>query len=133
MPRRSARTGSSPGRTRGPDDLRGRAALPPGPGDTFARVYALAAQIPRGRVATYGQLAAVLGTTPRSVGFAMAAAKDPDLPWHRVLNASGRSSLGGRRGAEQRACLRREGVRFDRFGRVDLERWGWLPLSVAAS
>lgn len=94
---------------------------------TFARVHALARQIPRGKVATYGQLARIVGTTPRAVGFAMAALTPADrVPWHRVVNAQGRPSLGPAGAAEQTARLQREGVRFVR-GRIDLERFGWLP------
>lgn len=94
---------------------------------TFARVHALARQIPRGKVATYGQLARIVGTTPRAVGFAMAALTPADrVPWHRVVNAQGRPSLGAAGAAEQTARLSREGVRFD-HGRIDLRRFGWLP------
>ncbi len=94
---------------------------------TFARVHALARQIPRGKVATYGQLARIVGTTPRAVGFAMAALTPADrVPWHRVVNSQGRPSLGAAGAAEQTARLAREGVRFD-HGRIDLRRFGWLP------
>lgn len=95
---------------------------------TFARVHALARQIPRGKVATYGQLARIVGTTPRAVGFAMAALTPADrVPWHRVVNAQGRPSLGAAGAAEQTARLEREGIRFVR-GRIDLVRFGWLPV-----
>ena len=94
----------------------------------FERVYALARQIPEGRVATYGQLARIVGTTPRAVGFAMAAANEETrVPWHRVVNARGESSLAGSSGKKQRSLLRAEGVRIERSGRIDLETWAWLP------
>ena len=94
----------------------------------FERVWHIARQIPRGRVATYGQIARVVGTTPRVVGFAMAACSDADgVPWHRVVNARGTPSLRGASGVEQRARLEAEGVPFRAGGRIDLERWGWLP------
>jgi len=97
-------------------------------GGLFARVHAIARQIPRGKVATYGQLARIVGTTPRAAGFAMAAVTEADrVPWHRVVNARGGSSLAGPDAARQRARLAAEGVRFDRAGRIDLQRWGWLP------
>ncbi len=113
--------------------MRRRSASVPAPdaggdrGSTFARVHALARQIPRGKVATYGQLARIVGTTPRAVGFAMAALTPADrVPWHRVVNAQGRPSLGPAGAAEQVARLSREGVRLVR-GRIDLDRHGWLP------
>jgi methylated-DNA-protein-cysteine methyltransferase related protein len=96
-----------------------------------ARVYRVVRQIPRGRVATYGQIAVLVpGCTPRMVGYAMAAVPDGSgVPWHRVLNArgevSGRASGDG--AARQRRLLRAEGVRFDRRQRVDLDEVGWLP------
>jgi methylated-DNA-protein-cysteine methyltransferase related protein len=97
----------------------------------FARVYAAVRAIPRGRVATYGQLARLLGVPrgARAVGWALRAL-DPDrarrVPWHRVVGAGGRISL--RAGAGpfvQRRRLRGEGVTF-RQGRVDLRRHGLL-------
>lgn len=112
MPRRSA--------------SRPAAASPPREG-LFARVHALARQIPRGKVATYGQLARIVGTTPRTVGFAMAALTPADrVPWHRVVNARGEPSLGGAGAAEQVARLKKERVRFV-GGRIDLAACGWLP------
>jgi methylated-DNA-protein-cysteine methyltransferase related protein len=97
----------------------------------FARVYALVARIPRGRVATYGQVAVLLGVPrgARAVGWALRVL-DPRqaVPWHRVVGAGGRISL--RAGAGplvQRRRLRAEGVRF-RAGCVDLERHGLLPV-----
>jgi methylated-DNA-protein-cysteine methyltransferase-like protein len=86
-------------------------------------------RIPRGRVATYGQVAAFAGFArqPRLAGYALhALPHGSDVPWHRVLNARGRVSLPDTDGVAslQRALLEREGVRFD-AGRVDLDRFGW--------
>lgn len=98
-------------------------------GRFFESVYALVAQIPRGRVATYGQLAALLGSprAARVVGWALRALDAESarrLPWHRVVGHGGRVSLGERpAGLEQRRRLRAEGVRFTR-GRVDMARHG---------
>ncbi len=102
-----------------------------GPDRFFARVYGLVRRIPPGRVASYGQVAALLGVSrgARAVGWALRAlhggAPKP-VPWHRVLGAGGRISLpdamGGR---EQRRRLRAEGVRFTN-GRVDMARHGLL-------
>jgi methylated-DNA-protein-cysteine methyltransferase-like protein len=86
--------------------------------------------IPRGRVATYGQIArlAKLGRQPRLVGYALAALpEDAKVPWHRVVNAQGRVSLRSTEGWDrlQRALLEREGVVFDARGRIDLAKRGW--------
>lgn len=99
------------------------------------QVYQLCREIPAGRVSTYGRLAAMIpppaGIDPlayervraRWVGYALSSCP-PDVPWHRVLNARGESSL--RPGREiQRALLEQEGVRFDAHGRVDLDRFLW--------
>ena len=88
-------------------------------------------RIPRGRVATYGQVArlAGLGGGARLVGYALHALAEDErgVPWQRVINAQGRISpraLRRRRGV-QRKLLVREGVRFDARARVDLARFGW--------
>jgi methylated-DNA-protein-cysteine methyltransferase related protein len=103
-----------------------------GDGDRFfARVYALVRQIPRGRVATYGQVAVMLGVPrgARAVGWALRAlpaAVAARVPWHRVVGAGGRISLRRGPGPDvQRRRLRAEGVRF-RGGHVDLARHGVL-------
>ncbi len=93
----------------------------------FARVYAAVRAIPRGRVATYGQVAAMLGVPrgARAVGWALralSAATRPPVPWHRVVGAGGRISLRGGSGPElQRKRLRAEGVAF-RGAAVDMKR-----------
>jgi methylated-DNA-protein-cysteine methyltransferase-like protein len=98
-------------------------------GRLYDRIYDVARQIPRGRVATYGQIAAIVGRcTPRQVGYAMAAVPyGADVPWHRVINARGMVSerSAGEGSSVQRALLEAEGVRFDERGRVDLSDVGW--------
>jgi methylated-DNA-protein-cysteine methyltransferase-like protein len=97
------------------------------------KIYAVVRRIPRGRVATYGQVArlAGLGGHARQVGYALAALPEAqkDLPWHRVINAQGRVSLRGEPGWDdvQRQLLRREGVAFDADGRTSLARFQWKP------
>jgi methylated-DNA-protein-cysteine methyltransferase-like protein len=96
----------------------------------FEQVYQVVAMIPRGRVATYGQIAAYLGNprAARTVGWALSSMPSGmDLPWHRVINSKGRigGPPGGRRAHEQRALLEEEGVTFDESGRVDLKEYGW--------
>lgn len=89
-------------------------------------------RIPRGRVATYGQVAALAGLPghARQVGYALhALPRGTRLPWHRVINAQGEVSRRRRPGDElsQRLLLEREGVRFDARGRVALARLRWSP------
>jgi methylated-DNA-protein-cysteine methyltransferase-like protein len=96
----------------------------------FERVYAVVRRIPRGRVATYGQVAALVGVErgARAVGWALGGIgrREASVPWHRVVGARGRISLDGRAsGLVQRKRLRSEGVRFV-AGRVDLARHGLL-------
>jgi methylated-DNA-protein-cysteine methyltransferase-like protein len=96
-------------------------------------VYALVARVPSGRVITYGAIARVLGDPrkAREVGWAMAAAPlhGAPLPAHRVINARGELSGGAAFGGYhvQRARLEAEGVTFEPDGRVDLDRYLWLP------
>lgn len=97
-------------------------------------IYAVVRRIPRGRVTTYGAVAALLGKPrgARQVGYALAALRGArhDVPWQRVLGARPRgraavSILDPMGAAVQQDKLRREGVRFDGRGMVDLERYGW--------
>lgn len=96
------------------------------------RVYELVRRVPRGRVVSYGGVAALLGRprAARAVGAALAALPDgTDVPWWRVISGKGEISIRplDHLPARQRALLRREGVRFDRSGRVDWDRYGWTP------
>lgn len=100
------------------------------PVGTHERIYAAVRAIPRGKVATYGQVADLAGLPgqARLVGYALHALPDgSDVPWQRVLNARGEVSPRVIPGADghQRAVLEREGVAFDAKGRVDLERCRW--------
>ena len=98
----------------------------------FSRVYHLVASVPYGRVATYGQIAVLLGDprAARTVGWALHSNPYPGVvPCHRVVNKEGELSGGfAFGGAErQRSLLKEEGVRFLPDGRVDLERHLWRP------
>lgn len=97
--------------------------------DRFQPVYEVVRLIPEGRVATYGDVAAMAGRpgAPRWAGQALAHLEDPEVPWHRVLNAQGRTSLDGERGREQRRRLLAEGVVFKSARGVDLDRYRWRP------
>jgi len=112
-----------------------RFSSPPDPQAYYRQVWDLVRQIPRGRVATYGQIAKMIpppnGTEieayvafgPRWVGGAMATCPD-DVPWQRVINSKG--EISERAGAErQRVFLEQEGVEFDAKNRIDLKKYGW--------
>ncbi len=97
---------------------------------SYARIYAVVRRIPRGRVATYGQVAALAGLRghARQVGYAMhALPAGTTVPWHRVINAKGEISRRSQFGEEihQRLLLEAEDVEFDWRGRVSLRRYGW--------
>ncbi len=97
--------------------------------DASRRIIALVRAIPRGRVASYGQIAAMAGLPngARQVARLLhSSAGAHRLPWHRVINAAGGISLPGADGALQRALLEREGVVFHR-GKADFDRHGWRP------
>lgn len=102
---------------------------------TLLKVWGTAKAIPRGRVTTYGQLAAAAGF-PRAARLAGFALKNTPpgmtLPWHRVLNAQGKISFAPRSKPwrEQRRRLEAEGIVFD-GDRVDLRRYGWKTRSDA--
>ena len=102
---------------------------------SYPRIYAAVRRIPRGRVATYGQIA-TLARVPgqaRLVGYAMfALPRTTTVPWHRVINAQGRISLrgdGGGAALRQRMLLERDGVLFEARDCVSLTRFGWKPKS----
>lgn len=101
------------------------------PASFTARVRQLLKKIPRGKVATYGQIAALAGMprAARQVAWILhASAEKERLPWHRVINRNGMISLPRLQGYElQRELLRREGVAFDRREVIDLERFQWRP------
>jgi methylated-DNA-protein-cysteine methyltransferase-like protein len=97
-------------------------------------IYSVVRRIPRGRVTTYGAIAGLLGRprAARQVGYALAALRGArhDVPWQRVLGSRPRgraaiSILDPMGAAVQEAKLRKEGVRFDERGMVELARFGW--------
>ena len=98
---------------------------------SYPRIYAAVRRVPRGRVATYGQIAefARLPGQARLVGYALfALPRTTAVPWHRVINAQGRISVrgdGGGAALRQRLLLEHEGVTFDARDRVSLASYGW--------
>lgn len=96
----------------------------------YAAIYRAVREIPRGRVATYGQIALLCGLTGRArqVGYALhALPPGSTVPWQRVLNARGELSPADTVGDRQRLMLFGEGVEFNERGRVDLRRFQWRP------
>ncbi len=98
--------------------------------DTFQRIWRVVGQIPKGRVATYGQVAKEAGFpgNARLVGYALHALHEgSDVPWQRVINSKGEISFPrqSRSFMRQRRLLRKEGVVFNR-GKIDLGTFGWF-------
>lgn len=98
----------------------------------FEKVYKVVRKVPTGRVATYGQISTIFNSfsgkiTPRTVGFALHANKDPKVPCHRVVNKDGRVALNYRFGGwrKQKMKLLAEGVTFKDKLCVDLEKHLW--------
>ena len=105
------------------------AAQRPPVGSDADRILAAVKRIPRGRVSSYGEIAAVAGLPRRArlVGTVLKhAPASKDLPWFRVINSSGRISLppGSDSYRRQQRKLEAEGVIF-RGDRVDMKRYGW--------
>ena len=94
----------------------------------YDRIFEVVRLIPAGRVATYGQIAQIVGCSPRVVGYAMHSVSiEDDVPWQRVINSKGKISfpLGTEGYDEQKAILKAEGVVFDEMGKIDLKKFGW--------
>ena len=105
----------------------------------YAVIWRVVRRVPRGRVATYGQIATLAGLPghARQVGYALHALRDGSerVPWQRIVNAKGEVSRRSAPGADdlQRVLLEAEGVEFDTRGRIDLGRFRWKPRSRAGS
>ena len=101
----------------------------PGKGPGYDRIYAAVRRIPKGRVATYGQIARVAGLPghARQVGYALSVLKDDAVPWQRVVNAKGEISPRGTPNFDvrQRSLLKLEGVAFASNGTISLRCFQW--------
>lgn len=95
------------------------------------KVYSLVRQIPKGKVMTYGQLAAILGEgyTARTIGYVMHGADAEKVPWQRVINSQGKCSTGKLTIPInlQQELLETEGVTFNSAGKCDLGKYQWFP------
>jgi methylated-DNA-protein-cysteine methyltransferase related protein len=94
----------------------------------YETIWQLVKKIPRGKVATYGQIARLAGIEgqARFVGYALHGLKaHPDVPWHRVINSQGRISLPGLAGRRQRRLLESEKISFTPAGRINLKEFQW--------
>jgi methylated-DNA-protein-cysteine methyltransferase-like protein len=94
------------------------------------RIHHVVSQIPRGRVATYGQIARLAGLQgqARLVGYALHALPPrTSIPWHRVVNAQGGISTPSGHDTRQRRLLEREGIHFDSLARIPLASFQWRP------
>ena len=92
----------------------------------YQQIYALVRKVPKGKVATYGQIAYHIDRcTPRMVGYAMAALMEDDVPWQRIVNAQGGISprADGDGALIQRRLLEAEGIQFNENGRIDLKKY----------
>lgn len=100
---------------------------------TYTAIYAIVHQIPTGKVATYGQVAALAGLygKARLVGYALyRVAPEAEIPWHRVINAKGQVSESPvRYGSDhlQRSLLEAEGIVFEAGDRINLRQYLWTP------
>jgi methylated-DNA-protein-cysteine methyltransferase-like protein len=92
----------------------------------FEKIKRIIAQVPRGRVATYGQIAKLAGYPGAARQVAWALHNSSGLPWHRIIGAGGKISLTGDPGFEQRIRLQTEGVQFHGL-RVDIKNHAWVP------
>ncbi len=96
--------------------------------NTFEKIYEVVKSIPKGKVATYGQVALLAGNPrwARVVGYALHVNPYPGIiPCHRVVNREGRVAPGFAFGGEdvQRQLLESEGIVFEPDGRIDLEKY----------
>lgn len=98
---------------------------------TFEKIYEVVKTIPKGKVATYGQVALLAGNPrwARVVGYALHKNPQPlIIPCHRVVTRNGEVAtsfaFGG--GETQRELLENEGIAFEKDGTIDLKKYGWF-------
>ncbi|MFX1518051.1 MAG: MGMT family protein [Promethearchaeota archaeon] len=93
------------------------------------RVKDIIKKIPKGKVATYGQIATFAGNSraSRQVAWVLHSSSNKDnLPWHRVINSKGKISLPHNGGYEmQKELLELEGIKFDKHERINFDKYLW--------
>ncbi|EJO69660.1 MGMT family protein [Leptospira kirschneri] len=106
----------------------------------FKEVYVLVKKVPKGRVTSYGRIAALLGKprAARAVGYALnALSKDQEqkVPWQRVINSQGKISFRGDTGRSilQKKILEDEGIKFDSADKIDWKVFGWPDMPPSKS
>ena len=92
----------------------------------FEKIQRIISRVPRGRVATYGQVAELAGYPGAARQVVWALRSGSGLPWHRIIGSGGKISLTGESGFEQRMRLQSEGVVFKGL-RVDMQTCAWRP------
>ena len=101
--------------------------------NTFDLIYSVVNEIPCGKVATYGQIAAIVspGLPARVVGYALHGLPEgTPIPWYRVINSKGRISYAASRDdydSLQQKLLEQEGIKFNTDGIIDLKEFLWVP------
>ncbi|TQV88343.1 MGMT family protein [Aliikangiella coralliicola] len=104
--------------------------------EVFEEFYKIVRQIPKGKVASYGQIAKMANypEDARRVGHALAALEDSEVPWHRVVTASGKIAMPTRPHLRdrQRDLLLQEGVEFIDEYQVHMQRYDWQVQQVQA-
>lgn len=100
----------------------------------YEKVYDLVSKVPTGRVASYGQIAALLGhpRSARAVGYALSSLRkdsEEKIPWQRIINSKGRISFKGDtfRAELQKKLLLKEGIKFSENDSIDIKKFGWFP------
>ena len=95
----------------------------------YQQIHEIIRLIPSGKVATYGQIAEIVGgCTARVVGYAASAIPvDSEIPWQRVINYKGKisSRIGGSGELLQQELLEGEGIQFDQLGKTNLKYFRW--------
>lgn len=92
----------------------------------FEKIRRVIVKVPRGRVATYGQIAKLAGFPGAARQVVWALRSSNGLPWHRIVGTGGKISLTGEPGFEQRMRLQTEGVQFNGL-KVDMKAHAWVP------